>query len=275
MTGIKGRLDKALVKTLQQGDFLVLFLLGAVTLLSWLYLLSGAGMGMSVKTMSSLTFPAAEMMPVQQAMGWNAGYSAMVFLMWWLMMIAMMLPSATPLILIYHRVRRIGETEATNPDALGQSWLFVSGYLLAWGGFSLVATILQALFERLSLLHPMMMWSLNETFTAVLLILAGVYQWTPLKQKCLKHCRSPVDFLVRNWRGGPRGALWMGTHHGVYCLGCCWCLMGLLFAGGVMNLFWVVGLAVFVFLEKLLPAGLGFGRIAGSAMMASGLWLLF
>lgn len=268
----KARLQSMLETSLRRDTLFVSILVGAVIFLSWLYLLTGAGLGMSPGKMSVSTFPPPLTMTPQQSMPWNIEYSALIFVMWWLMMVAMMLPSAVPMILIFDRMRRLGAEGASG--ALGSSWRFVSGYLLVWGAFSFLATIFQALLEREGIVHPMKMWSLSETFSAVLLILAGIYQWTPLKEKCLRNCRSPVDFLTRNWREGPWGSLRMGLHHGAYCLGCCWFLMGLLFAGGVMNLYWITGLAIFVLVEKIMPTGVGFSRLAGIGLVCGGLWLL-
>ncbi|MEQ8442330.1 MAG: DUF2182 domain-containing protein [Alphaproteobacteria bacterium] len=271
---LNGNSGGGLNVSLRRGDWFVLSLLGVVIALSWLYLLSGAGLGMDTVMMSSAEFPPPRMMSHHHEMTWGAEYSALVFVMWWLMMVAMMLPSAAPLVLIYNRMYQARGKGAAAPAAMGSTWLFVAGYILAWGGFSFCATLLQAVLEDLHLVHPMMMWSLSKTLTALLLILAGVYQWTPLKEKCLKNCRSPIDFLTRNWRKGRWGPLWMGVHHGIYCLGCCWFLMGLLFAGGVMNLFWITGLAVFVLIEKVIPAGQWFGRLAGLGMATWGVWML-
>lgn len=263
-----------LATSLRRDKLLVALPLGAVILLSWLYVVTGAGLGMDPAAMSEPAFPPPKTTPVHPPMGWGAGYSLVIFVMWWLMMVAMMLPSAVPVVLIYDRMRRIGSSSPSPTTRMGSSWRFVAGYLLVWGGFSLLATVLQAVFERAGLVHPMTMWSLNNTFTAILLVLAGLYQWTPLKEKCLQTCRSPGAFLARNWRRGQWGALRMGLHHGAYCLGCCWFLMGLLFAGGVMNLYWITGLAIFVLIEKVLPAGAGFGRLAGIGMVYGGIWLL-
>jgi predicted metal-binding membrane protein len=151
---------------------------------------------------------------------------------------------------------------------------FFGGYLLAWLAFSLMATSLQWSLEKAGLLHATMMWSTNRVLSGSFLIAAGIYQLSPLKSVCLKHCRSPAEFLSRRWRNGRSGAARMGLEHGIYCIGCCWLLMALLFTGGVMNLVWIAGLAVFVLLEKLTPHGYSIGRALGLLIIAAGGYLL-
>ena len=195
-------------------------------------------------------------------------------IMWWVMMIAMMLPSAAPMILLYARVVRhnrklSGETGAIVPTAV-----FLLGYLLAWLVFSLGATLLQWLLERSGLVHGMMMWSNSYLLTALLLVGAGLYQLSPLKYACLAHCQSPAAFLSRYWRNGWSGALHMGVAHGLYCVGCCWTLMLLLFAGGIMNLVWIAGLAVLVLLEKLVRRPALVVRSTGIILVTAGCFML-
>ena len=147
--------------------------------------------------------------------------------------------------------------------------LFASAYLIVWAGFSIVAVALQWVLEATALLSPMLT-SASAMLGAGLLIAAGTYQLTPLKQACLKHCRSPLQFVLTRWRSGSGGAFSMGVEHGAYCVGCCWFLMGLLFFGGVMNLFWIGGIAVFVLLEKTIPVGHWLGHAVGIALIAWG-----
>src|SRR5919106_1343178 len=146
--------------------------------------------------------------------------------------------------------------------------IVAAGYALVWGAFSLLAVGAQWGLERSGLMSSMM--STSVMLGAGLLIAAGIYQLTPLKHACLRHCRSPIFFISRHWRPGDLGALRMGVEHGAFCTGCCWFLMALLFYGGVMNLFWIVGLALFVLLEKTIPAGHWLGRITGVLLMAWG-----
>src|SRR5262245_37023928 len=191
--------------------------------------------------------------------------------MWWIMMIGMMLPSAAPMILTFAAINRSrrARRQPYTPTAL-----FTAGYLLAWGGFSLVATFVQWILEQASLLAPMAMKATSPLLGGLLFIAAGLYQLTPLKRACLRSCRSPFDFVVNHWRDGAGGALRMGVSHGLYCLGCCWVLMALLFAVGAMNLVWVAALAVVVLVEKLFPAGDWIGRIGGLLLIAWGVRLV-
>jgi predicted metal-binding membrane protein len=196
---------------------------------------------------------------------WTADYFVMMFVMWTVMMVGMMIPSAAPMILAYSTFAR-GSGGATAYLSTGA---FTSGYLLAWTGFSLVATLLQWGLDELALLSPMMV-STSPLLGAGILIAAGIYQLTPFKHRCLVHCRHPAQYFMEHWRKGVGGALRMGLHHGAYCTGCCWFLMGLLFFGGVMNLVWIAGITVFVLLEKILPFGSRLARLSGPALIAAG-----
>lgn len=191
--------------------------------------------------------------------------------MWWIMMIGMMLPSAAPIILTFAAINR-GRRSRGQPYT--PTALFAAGYLLAWGGFSAAATVAQWVLEQASLLAPMAMKTTSPLLGGLLFIAAGLYQLTPLKNACLTSCRSPFDFVVNHWRDGAGGALRMGVAHGLYCLGCCWVLMALLFAVGAMNLVWVAALTVIVLVEKLFPYGEQIGRIGGLLLIAWGAWLL-
>lgn len=257
---------------LRRDRVIVAVCLALICLLSWWFLLRGAGTGMSTLAMSTWQFPP----PAYESNGhsWPLGYWLVMFIMWWIMMIAMMLPSAAPMVLLFARVQRHNWKRGGVVDAVVPTAAFLLGYLLAWLAFSLVATALQWVLEQLGLVHSMMMWSTSHTLSAVFLLAAGVYQFSPLKNLCLLHCRSPASFLSEHWRGGQAGALRMGLDHGLYCVGCCWFLMLLLFAGGIMNLVWIAGLAILVLLEKLLPRGLWLARISGLLMLLAGAWLL-
>ena len=220
----------------------------AVIAAAWLYTLSGVGMDMGAATAAS---PAGLFL---------------TFVMWWVMMAAMMLPAAAPTILIFAAVNR-KSGERGHP--IVPTGIFAAGYVLAWGGFSILASLVQLGLERSGLLSPMPSGT-GALLGAALLIAAGVYQMTPLKYACLRHCRSPLDFIARRWRRGAGGALRMGLEHGAFCLGCCWVLMGLLFYGGVMSPLWIAGLALYVLVEKLAPAGHWIGRFSGAALIAWG-----
>jgi predicted metal-binding membrane protein len=193
-----------------------------------------------------------------------------MFLMWWVMMAGMMLPSALPMTLTVATVNRRRRELGTPyvPTAV-----FVAGYLLAWGAFSLAATGAQWTLEQAALMSPGMSLS-SPLAGGLLFIAAGLYQLTPLKHACLRRCRSPLAFVLEHWHDGTAGALRMGAVHGAYCLGCCALLMALLFVGGVMNLLWAAAIAAWVLLEKVLPRGEALARIAGVAAIACGAWMI-
>jgi predicted metal-binding membrane protein len=199
---------------------------------------------------------------------WDFTYCALLFAMWAVMMAGMMLPSAAPALLIYAAVIR------RSPDghrAAAHAYAFAGGYLLVWTFFSLLATLLQRVLAEALLISPMME-SRNSVFGGVLLIAAGAYQFTPYKRTCLEACRSPAEFLVRHWKPGVAGGFYLGVANGLFCLGCCWALMLLLFVGGVMNLWCIAALTVFVLLEKVAPRGAQGGRLSGGLLAAMGLW---
>lgn len=238
---------------------IVVALLLGVALVCWLYLLVGVDMPMP--EMAGMAMPMA-------TPGWTIGHFFLMLVMWSAMMAAMMLPSAVPMLLFYDSVAQ----KRGNP-AIGLTMLFALGYLVVWFCFSFGAVLLQYALDQASLLSP----SIRTTSTVlagIILIAAGLYQWTPLKQACLRRCRSPLDFVMTAWRSGSRGALSMGLRHGVFCLGCCWMLMLLLFVGGVMNFAWIAGIALFVLVEKLVPAGHWVGKAAGLILIGWGGWVL-
>jgi predicted metal-binding membrane protein len=266
--------DAAFEAVVRRDRVVVVTTLTAVIALSWAYLLAGAGMGMSAFEMTRMSWLGmaggkACMTMVTPAV-WTPGYAVLMFFMWWVMMVAMMLPSAAPMILLFATVNR-KQREAARPHV--PTTIFAVGYLAAWAGFSLVSMLLQWGFERTGILSPMLVGT-NVTFGGVLLLAAGVYQVTPIKHACLRHCRSPLAFLSTYWRRGARGALLMGLMHGAFCVGCCWFLMGLLFFGGVMNLYWIAGLALFVLFEKTVPAGHWLGYATGVALLIWGAGML-
>jgi predicted metal-binding membrane protein len=197
---------------------------------------------------------------------WTATEFGLRLAMWAVMMVAMMVPTAAPMTLMYAAVAR---KAAAQHNPLAPTSVFVTGYVAMWTIFSLVATTAQYVLDRAALLSPMMV-STSAGFGATLLIAAGVYQLTPLKNACLRNCRAPAHFLSRYWRTGNLGAFRMGLRLGAYCVGCCWILMGLLFVGGVMNLLWIAAIGIFILLEKTLPFGDVSGRIAGVAMILVG-----
>ena len=244
--------DQDLRRGLTRDRLIVVSALLIVVGLAWAYLWTGAGMSM--------------MMPAE----WTPGYAVLMFFMWWIMMVAMMLPSATPMILVYSRANHQQLTTARAGFATG---VFVFGYLATWAAFSLAATLAQWAFERNGLLTPALV-STSVFLSAGILIAAGLYQLTPLKRACLRHCRSPLAFISTHWRPGVLGALKMGIVHGAFCVGCCWFLMGLLFVGGVMNLYWIAGIALFVLIEKIVPAGHWLDYATGGVLLVWGVGIL-
>ena len=245
---------------LKRDRLILVAALVVLTLIAALYMAFGAGLPMSA-------IGAMAMQPAQ----WTPVYFALVFLMWWVMMVAMMTPSASPMILLYAAVKR---QRVPRGELAVLTALFLTGYLLVWGGFSLMAAGLQWALELRGLVSPAMMALTSGVLGGAILLAAGLYQFTPVKRACLRHCRSPVDYLSRHHRPGRAGALRMGLGHGAYCLGCCWVLMVLLFFGGVMNLYWILGLALLVLGEKVLPRGDLIGRGVGAGLALWGVLLL-
>jgi predicted metal-binding membrane protein len=258
---LDGVLD-TLERLLKRDRLLVSICLAFVVLLAAYYILGGAGMGMTALQMSE----PMQYMGADMGSEWTIANALSMFLMWWVMMVAMMLPSAAPTILLSAAINRRASAAA---PPYGNVAAFTLGYLLTWAAFSAVAAAVQYWLQRAGMLS-MHLESVNTVLTGLLLVTAGVWQLTPLKNTCLKQCRSPVAFLTRYRKPGIGGALYMGAHHGLYCLGCCWFLMALLFVGGVMNLYWIIGLAAFVFAEKVLMAGRTPGLIAGLFLIGWG-----
>ena len=248
--------------------------IGIIVALAWSYVLWLANDmdmgGMDMTGHRMIPAGIGIMLPANEP--WRAIEFAYVFLMWAVMMVGMMAPSAAPMILMYARVGRQWKAQGKPYAATG--W-FAAGYLLAWSGFSLAATFLQWVIERAALLDSQMAIASN-LLGAIVLIAAGVYQWTPLKDVCLAQCQSPLQFLMRHggFQSSLRGCLLLGLRHGGYCVGCCWVLMALLFVVGAMNVLWIALLALLVLLEKLTPVGRWIARAAGIASVGAGAWLL-
>jgi predicted metal-binding membrane protein len=266
--------NSSLERVLMRERLLVIVALSIAIIASWVYVLAGAGTGMSTWKMTSwkmaLGLSHSMAMPVE----WTATYATVMFFMWWIMMIGMMLPSAAPMILLHAKVNRTSAKRKGLQWSLLPTGAFTLGYLSAWAIFSALATTLQWSFEGIGVLSPMMMNSTNQVFAGLGLLFAGVYQITPLKHACLEHCRSPVGFLSQHWRPGTWGTFQMGIRHGVYCLGCCWGLMAILFFGGIMNLYWIIGLALIVLAEKVLPHGPRLGYAIGGLLSLWGAGVL-
>ena len=236
----------------------------ALAALAWAYLIHMALATGDMAAMGGIGDMAAQLKP------WSAADGVLMFLMWAIMMVAMMLPSAAPMILIFSRVN---SKQRDKGNAYVPTIVFAGGYITVWTLFSVLATATQWGLQNTALLSPGMV-STSVYLGGGLFIAAGIYQWTPLKQACLKHCRSPLAFIMHHWRPGTAGAFRMGLGHGAFCLGCCWSVMALLFVGGVMNLIWVAVITIFVAVEKIFPHGTWVGRISGMAMIAAGTYLM-
>ncbi|HET9716248.1 MAG TPA: DUF2182 domain-containing protein [Pseudolabrys sp.] len=267
--------DAALVEIFRRDRTVVGVALAIITAVTWTYLLwlshemastsMGGNMPMSgMQGMDSMAAPAIR--------PWSLSDFAFVFVMWTIMMVGMMTPSAAPMILIYANVGRQAMQQGRPFPAVG--W-FTAGYLLAWTGFSLLATVSQWALTRAAMLTPGMQTA-SGLIGGLLLIAAGIYQWTPVKDICLKHCQSPLIFIQRHggFRRDIAGSLSMGLRHGLYCVGCCWALMLLLFVGGVMNVLWIAALAMLVLIEKVGSSGRIFSRAVGVVLLLAGVWTI-
>jgi predicted metal-binding membrane protein len=232
-----------------------------VTALCWAWIAP-----MAVDMYGAMTGPSAWMMTTN----WDAAHILLLWAMWAVMMAGMMLPSASPMLLIYAQaVRRKSDA----PGLVSRVYAMAAGYLIVWAAFSVAATGLQRLLSEWLLLTPMMEM-VRPAAIASVLALAGLYQLTPIKRICLRWCRSPLAFVMQRWRNGTAGALRMGIEHGVYCLGCCWALMLLLFAGGVMNIYVIVALTLLVLIEKVAAFGEWSSRVSGVALLALAAWTM-
>ena len=268
MTGQGTSLTESL---LRHERWIVLSGLAVITVLSWAYILTGAGTGMSVRAMTITSlFPHRMTGTPLQHGEWTSEYWIIMLLMWWVMMIAMMTPSATPMILLYARATRYAQGKAQTARNVVPTAAFAGGYLLAWFGFSVLATVSQRRLEASGFISAMWMASTSAVLSAAVLMFAGAYQLSPWKHRCLNHCRAPAVFLARRHRPGRLGALRMGIEHGAFCVGCCWVLMTLLFVGGIMNALWISVLAIIVLVEKLIPQGPLFARITGIVLISWG-----
>jgi predicted metal-binding membrane protein len=235
----------------------ILLALIGLAAVSWLYIY------LKMSPMDEMAMPVA-------FSPWTAADFALNVAIWWVMMPGMMLPSAAPMILTFATVNR---RKRARGRPFVPTAVFTTGYLIAWGLFGIAATVADWGLEQTALMSPMTQ-RLSPSLGAAVVIVAGAYQLTPFKYVCLTHCRSSLAFVLHHWRDGQAGALRMGFDHGLYCLGCCWFLMALLFAAGTMSLLWMAAITAFVLVEKLLPAGQWITRVSGLAMMAFGLYLL-
>jgi predicted metal-binding membrane protein len=242
--------------------------LGGVLLISWAYTIYLAQAMTGMMEMGNPSMGMEMAMPAMQP--WTATDYWLMLIMWVVMQIAMMTPSAAPMVLTYTAITRRQQSEV---QPIWGTALFYAGYLLIWTLFSVVATLLQGGLHAATLLSPMM-----ETTSPILggaiLLAAGIYQFTPLKSACLSHCRSPLGYFMTEWREGTWGAMVMGVRHGAFCVGCCWLLMALLFVAGVMNLFWLGVITAYVLAEKVAPGGHKLSWAIGALMIAWGSWMI-
>ena len=254
------RLPTNLELALQWHRSPVVVLLVLVPLVSWICIVV-----MARDMYGSMTGASAWMMTTR----WHAPHLLLLWAMWAVMMTGMMLPSASPMLLLYGAVAR----RSAHASAGRRIYAFAAGYLIIWSVFSVGATMLQLGLAAL-LLVSSMMETTSPTVGATLLLIAGVYQLTPLKLACLQTCQSPLAFLMSRWRNGLSGALRMGLQHGTYCVGCCWALMLLLFVGGVMNLTVIAALTAFVAFEKLVRFGAHGAQISGVLLIMAAFWMI-
>lgn len=262
--------DRALFRILRHDRLIMASVLSLTVVVAAAFILAGGGTGMSAIGMTFHTGPAGALIAgtpdMVAPMIWTPGYALVIFVMWWLMMVAMMVPSAAPTILLYGALNRRRGVLAP--------LLFAFGYLATWAVFSVIATAAQGTLAALGLISPMFMSLATPWLAATILVGAGLYQLTPIKAACLNHCRGPVEALTRHRRTGRAAAFRMGLLHGGFCLGCCWALMALLFVGGVMNIWWVIAITVYIAYEKLAPGGDRFARPLGVLLAFAGVSLL-
>ncbi len=255
-------LGSVVENVLRRDRIVVLSGLALITALSWAYVSSLASDTRNMDMGMEMSMPRIQ--------AWGIADFGLTFGMWAVMMVAMMTPSAAPMILMFAGVNR---RRREQQGSYVPTSVFLAGYLAVWAAFGIVATAAQWGLHTASLLSPMMALT-SPVLGGVLLVAAGIYQWTPLKHACLNKCRSPIGFVLNEWREGRRGAFLMGLKHGGYCTGCCWSLMALLFVAGVMNLLWVAAITGFVLLEKVAPGGDRLGQVAGAILVGWGAWMV-
>jgi len=256
---------------LKRDRWIVLAAIALLTALAWMSLL-GYVRSMPVAAGPILEEPGMDMTGAMMRAR-TVGDLAVLFPMWAIMMVAMMTPSLTPMIVSYARVARESAEEG---QPLADTGWFTTGYLLTWAVFSVLAATAHGMLERAAWLNPAME-PVSGKVAGAILIAAGLYQFTPLKNKCLSRCHSALAFLQASggFKTGVAPSIHLGIRQGLYCIGCCWALMALLFAGGVMNVFWIVAISTHLVIEKALAAGHVIARLSGAALAVAGIWLLF
>ena len=268
--------DTALSFALRRDRVVVLVALVALTALAWGYVIWLAAQMATPSATAMANMPGMDMsasgLMAPAFAPWTPAHFLFMFTMWAVMMVGMMTPSVAPMVLIYIQVAR--RSAALGPAFAPAGW-FVAGYLVAWSLFAALAALAQWGFESLALITPMMA-SASRRFGGAVLIAAGAYQWMPIKDACLSQCRAPLSFVQNHggFQASVLGSLRLGFLHGMYCIGCCWALMALLFVGGVMNLLWIAALMIFVLLEKVLPGARYFSRVAALGAVGVGVWMI-
>jgi len=255
---------------LRRDRSVVLVGLGLIVLLSWVYLGYLAWNMTPMVDMGAVSMEMGKEMAMPAIQPWGTVDYVLIFIMWSVMMFAMMTPSAAPMVLTYTKFNRQRQDQL---QPVPGTAVFFLGYLLVWTAFSVVATLAQGGLRAATLLSPMMETT-SPVLGGIILIAAGVFQFTPLKYACLSHCRTPLGYFMTEWREGKLGALVMGVHHGAFCVGCCWLIMALLFVAGVMNLVWIAIIAVYVLAEKLLPDSHKVSWGIGALMTSWGIWMI-
>ncbi len=258
-------LDASSSNLSQQDKIIVITGLLTVAALGWIYMFYMAW------AMENMHLVDIWMPPRGGERTWTAWDFILLFLMWLTMMLAMMTPTAAPMVMMFTTVNK---QKKVRQQPYVSTFIFLAGYLVAWAIFSIVASAIQWPLHENGLLNPMMN-SRSYLMSGGILILAGLYQWTPMKNVCLEHCRTPLGFLMTAWKDGNFGAFKMGLHHGLFCVGCCWALMAILFAVGVMNMLWVTLITIFVLVEKIAPISPSLARmLTGFALIAWGSYWL-
>ena len=253
----------SLIRLLKQENFFIFSVILLLIAFSWFYVFFiNHSMTKDLSSMEKLSSPQMGFFGFKDFLS--------LLIMWSFMMLAMMIPSATPMILVFASVykKKLSQGQEFVP-----TWIFLSGYGVIWILFSFATALAQFFLHNFALITDELKL-VNPVISGSVLIAAGVYQFTPIKNICLKNCQGPLSFIMGNWRYGKKGAFLMGVKHGSYCVGCCWVLMLLLFAAGVMNLLWVILISLFIFIEKIFAKGRGISYVSGTALILFGLWVI-
>ena len=260
--------SSALEHVLRRDRAIVAAAIIIIAAISWVYTVYLSETSMSMSGMQGASDGVMDMGRADMR-SWRAADFGLMYVMWAVMMVAMMAPSAAPMLLMFATLNRKRREREAPYVSTG---VFLAGYVIVWAVFSIAATAGNWGLHQASLLSSMMGASTSGYLGGVLLLLAGAFQWSRLKNECLTQCRTPMGFLMTSWREGRGGALRMGLDHGAYCLGCCWALMLLLFVLGIMNLLWIAALAAFVLAERVAPKGEWISRISGVLLVGWGIW---